>query len=510
MQQGSEEEGLEGELVVQEQFFMEGEYLMQVVEVVAGNEVLVAGEEILWELEVWREVEVMVGEELVVEEKDHEIQQGTYGEQEWVDEGMEREVAIGEEIFLELEVGMEEEMNAEKELVEKEEHEVQQEEESKEQCREEESLEGEVVSKEQFVDGGEGEVQQGPESEENREDKEVLEGELGAQEQFVLWQEGLTQVVQVVPGHCMWAGEEVFPDLQVGKQEEVVDEELRVKEQTEVLQGPDHQEEGWMEEQLIAGEKFVPKGEGENAMKAMEQVGKAEPQSEAEAKPQEEKPVQQEPAQSGSGGKCTWSPLEVLQALQLEMEPVNEQASRAFSRLRRRTWQRRKPYFELRSLNIGHIPGFWPTAVSLRVEERDHNVHGTVQEKGQFVNHPELSAMISIQDENMLGHMIDLKVREVGHPGDCCTISLCFRSNPYFRNDVIVKEYLITLTGYRLSRATPIQWYQHYEREAYSRRHNDSTFNFFNWFSDHMVAGSGRIAEIISKDLWLNPLKYYE
>ncbi|ELK37934.1 Testis-specific Y-encoded protein 10 [Myotis davidii] len=93
--------------------------------------------------------------------------------------------------------------------------------------------------------------------------------------------------------------------------------------------------------------------------------------------------------------------------------------------------------------------------------------------------------MISVQDENMLGHMIDLKVREVKHPGDCCTISLYFRSNPYFRNDVIVKEYLITLTGYRASRATPIQWHQHYEWEAYSRRHNDSTFNFFNWFSDH-------------------------
>ncbi|ELK37941.1 Testis-specific Y-encoded protein 3 [Myotis davidii] len=55
--------------------------------------------------------------------------------------------------------------------------------------------------------------------------------------------------------------------------------------------------------------------------------------------------------------------------------------------------------------------------------------------------------MISIQDENMLGHMIELKVREVRHPWGYCTISLYFRSNPYFRNHVIVKEYLITLTG---------------------------------------------------------------
>ncbi|XP_059536688.1 testis-specific Y-encoded protein 3-like, partial [Myotis daubentonii] len=123
------------------------------------------------------------------------------------------------------------------------------------------------------------------------------------------------------------------------------------------------------------------------------------------------------------------------------------------------------------------------------------------------MNHPELSAMISVQDENMLGHMMDLKVREVRHPWGCCTISLYFRSNPYFHNHVIVKEYLITLTGYRVSRATPIQWSQHCEREVYSHRLQDSSASFFYWFSDHSVAASGRIAEIISKDLWLNPLK---
>ncbi|ELK35846.1 Testis-specific Y-encoded protein 10 [Myotis davidii] len=115
-------------------------------------------------------------------------------------------------------------------------------------------------------------------------------------------------------------------------------------------------------------------------------------------------------------------------------------------------------------------------------------------------------------------------VNEVRHPWGCCTISLYFCSNPYFCNHVIVKEYLITLTGYRVSRATPIQWSQHCEREASSHRHQDSGPNFFNWYSDHSVAGSGRIAKvsilvplvsclpylIISKDLWLNCLKNYE
>ncbi|ELK35844.1 Testis-specific Y-encoded protein 10 [Myotis davidii] len=127
-----------------------------------------------------------------------------------------------------------------------------------------------------------------------------------------------------------------------------------------------------MEEQLIAGEQFVQHGERKCTMEAVEQVGELEPQSKAKAKQKEEEPVQQEQAHSGPGAKSAWSPLEVLQTLQLEMEPVNEQASRAFSRLGCRTWKRLNSYFERRSLNIRGIPGFWLTAVSLRVEEQDH------------------------------------------------------------------------------------------------------------------------------------------
>lgn len=100
-------------------------------------------------------------------------------------------------------------------------------------------------------------------------------------------------------------------------------------------------------------------------------------------------------------------------------------------------------------------------------------------------------------------------------------------------------------TGYKACRFTPIQWKQGFEREAYRRRHRNSGLNFFNWFSDHNFAGSSGIAEvrssepsqkgdvgtspawgrgwadlpwpglaclpyqIISKDLWPNPLHYY-
>ena len=50
--------------------------------------------------------------------------------------------------------------------------------------------------------------------------------------------------------------------------------------------------------------------------------------------------------------------------------------------------------------------------------------------------------------------------------------------------------------GYQASCSTPVQWYQAFERKAYSRRHHDSSVNFFNWFFDHNFSGSDWIAEV--------------
>ncbi|KAF4008564.1 hypothetical protein G4228_020322 [Cervus hanglu yarkandensis] len=100
-------------------------------------------------------------------------------------------------------------------------------------------------------------------------------------------------------------------------------------------------------------------------------------------------------------------------------------------------------------------------------------------------------------------------VEELRHPTHHCMITLSFQRNRYFQNEVIVKKYLINITGYRVSRSTPIQWHQGFERKAYSRRNHNSSVNFFNWLSDHSFTGSDQIAEVNIKDLWPNPLQYY-
>ncbi|XP_055991382.1 testis-specific Y-encoded protein 3-like isoform X1 [Sorex fumeus] len=180
--------------------------------------------------------------------------------------------------------------------------------------------------------------------------------------------------------------------------------------------------------------------------------------------------------------------LEALQSLQLELELVNKQSSRTFNSLKLKMSQRLLPILEHRSTIIQSIPGFWTKVL---------------------VNHRDMTVMISYQDQDLLGYMFNLQVDEQRYPNGCCKISLFFRMNIYFRNDVIVKEYVSGISGLRPSHSTPIQWCHGYEHRAYRHRHHNCSLNFFSWFYDHSIVGSTRIAEIISKDLWPKPLQYY-
>ncbi|KAF3813180.1 hypothetical protein GH733_018872 [Mirounga leonina] len=96
------------------------------------------------------------------------------------------------------------------------------------------------------------------------------------------------------------------------------------------------------------------------------------------------------------------------------------------------------------------------------------------------------------------------QVEELGHPKYRCRLMFFFGNNPYFQNKVIIKEYHLSIAGYRASRSTPVQWFCDYECGAASRRHDTTSLNFFNY-----CPGSNRIAEVVIEDLWPNPLQYY-
>lgn len=71
----------------------------------------------------------------------------------------------------------------------------------------------------------------------------------------------------------------------------------------------------------------------------------------------------------GGGGRLppkTEQYLEALEAVQVELEAVNQQAGRAFRQLKAKFGHMRRPHLERRNRIIQNIPGFWVTAVSSR------------------------------------------------------------------------------------------------------------------------------------------------
>ncbi|XP_058515262.1 testis-specific Y-encoded protein 3-like [Ochotona princeps] len=105
--------------------------------------------------------------------------------------------------------------------------------------------------------------------------------------------------------------------------------------------------------------------------------------------------------------------------------------------------------------------------------------------------------------------MINLQVDELESPGNYCKIMLFFGIHPYFSNNVIVKEYLTNSHGYTAYHSTPVKWRRKYRCEAHRSRYYNNSLNIFSWLTDHTVADSDWIADIICKDVWLNPLPYY-
>ncbi|RLV62743.1 hypothetical protein DV515_00018989 [Chloebia gouldiae] len=180
--------------------------------------------------------------------------------------------------------------------------------------------------------------------------------------------------------------------------------------------------------------------------------------------------------------------LAALEAVQLELEAVEEEAARAFRRLRARFCLRRRPHLQRRNRLIQHIPGFWVTA---------------------FLNHPQLSAMISDRDEDALSYMTSLQVEEFGQSRPGCRIRFFFSINPYFQNDVVAKEFVRGPSGHLVSHSTPIRWWQGQDPRSRPHKGPPAPRSFFAWFGDHSFPAGDRVAEIIKEELWPNPLQFY-
>ncbi|GBM15535.1 Protein SET [Araneus ventricosus] len=195
----------------------------------------------------------------------------------------------------------------------------------------------------------------------------------------------------------------------------------------------------------------------------------------------------------------TQKALEEIDACQNEIDALNEKASEEILKVEQKYNKLRKPFFEKRNELIRKIPNFWVTA---------------------FVNHPQISAILDEEEEECLHFLTKLEVEEFEDIKSGYRIKFYFDENPYFENDVIVKEFHLGSSGDPASQSTTIKWKEgmdltkkQKEKQAQMKnsrkRVHEQPRTFFTWYTDHGDASADDIAEVIKDDMWPNPLQYF-
>ncbi|XP_004546408.1 testis specific protein Y-linked isoform X1 [Maylandia zebra] len=181
----------------------------------------------------------------------------------------------------------------------------------------------------------------------------------------------------------------------------------------------------------------------------------------------------------------------LLAQVQMRLEALEKKSARLHQRLELKISRQRRPHLDQRSSITKTIPGFWVTAL---------------------LNHPHLSAHIDETDEDALSYMTDLEIESFKNNKLGYRIRFHFRRNPYFQNNIIMKELHLGMGGSPMSFSNPILWHRGHNLTAHSEPRKSSRGvyeTFFSWFSDHSSPGQDDVAQILKDDLYRDPLRYY-
>lgn len=200
---------------------------------------------------------------------------------------------------------------------------------------------------------------------------------------------------------------------------------------------------------------------------------------------------------SGDFDAETQKALEEIDACQNDLDALNEKASEEILLVEQKYNKLRKPHYDRRNEIIQKIPNFWVTA---------------------FVNHPQISGILDEDEEESLHHLTKVEVEEFEDIKSGYRIKLFFNENPYFTNDVLIKEFHLATSGDPASQSTPIKWKENMnlilkaqksQNGASRKRKLESMRTFFQWFMDNTDPSTDDIAEVVKDDMWPNPLQYF-
>jgi len=186
--------------------------------------------------------------------------------------------------------------------------------------------------------------------------------------------------------------------------------------------------------------------------------------------------------------------IEEIDGVQNQLEDLSDQASQEILKVEQKFNALRKPHYEKRAQVISQIPNFWATV---------------------FLNHPQVSAILTEDDEVALQSLSKVDVEEMeGDVKSGYKIAFHFTDNPYFENTELAKE--VNQADPEQSKATDIRWKTGKclvkapgGAPAGKKRKNEEQGSFFSWFIKPTDEGYDEIGDAIKDEIWPNPLQFY-
>jgi len=193
--------------------------------------------------------------------------------------------------------------------------------------------------------------------------------------------------------------------------------------------------------------------------------------------------------------------IQNMDEIQNKLDELTEKASVEILVVEQKYNKLRKPHYQKRNEIIGNIPAFWATV---------------------FSNHPQVSSIVTEKDEEALQFLTEMEVEEFEDIKSGYKVSFRFKENPFFSNELLVKEFHISdesADDAPASKSTEIKWkagkslVPKPDLKAGAKRGKDDmstgAATFFSWFSDAVEDGICEIGESLKDDIWPNPLQYF-
>ncbi|KAL0697903.1 hypothetical protein Bca4012_054025 [Brassica carinata] len=134
--------------------------------------------------------------------------------------------------------------------------------------------------------------------------------------------------------------------------------------------------------------------------------------------------------------------IEKLQAIQEDLEKINEKASDEVLEVEHKYNCIRKPVYDKRGDIIKAIPDFWLTAMILC----------------SFLSHPALGELLTEEDQKIFKYLSSLDVEDAKDMKSGYSITFHFNPNPYFEDGKLTKTFTFLEVGTTKITATPIEW----------------------------------------------------